>query len=400
MDRAEEYEYFQVFVRQTIPKTCPLLPINFLHLHSMTMDLIHIVLSKSHDIDGIRWKCGDILAMLFSISNDMPTIQPCQESSHYIKVQGRRQDNYALIQELIPTVRELIMYFIKSTMCYWDSNFFEKFQSLIYDYAHKLWELSDLDNIHDLMSLRIQMYCHYHLRNEKIAQGMSKPFMKFRYESKSIHPLKYYWNPESKDLLEFVNSVNNIQLGIEYDIEVILRALISAAKYRIHDLKIDPNIVENELSQLLNCNIDDIDLDDRRTLLWPLLYHVYTKTFEEIWSSKHWFPRTPMTLRRMAVQSANAAATSASESIMRAENAVTAAESVTANAAAAISAAKQAQINTSNTINHISASNLRLNIPAIDLEMEKNWRPDQPTTPTRVTLETYYNHLDHSCEVD
>jgi hypothetical protein len=105
MDRTGEYEYFQIFVRQTIPKTCPLLPINFLHLQSMTMDLIHIVLSKCHDVDGIRWKCGDILAMLFSISNDMPNIQPCQESSHYIKVQGRRQD-YALIHELIPTVRE------------------------------------------------------------------------------------------------------------------------------------------------------------------------------------------------------------------------------------------------------------------------------------------------------
>jgi hypothetical protein len=73
---------------------------------------------------------------------------------------------------------------------------------------------------------------------------------------------------------------------------------------------------------------------------------------------------------------------------------VTAAESVTANAAAAINAAKQAQINASNTINQILASNLRLNIPPIDLEMENNWRPDQPSTPMRTTLESIYSVMD------
>jgi hypothetical protein len=410
MDQKDEYNYFKIFVRQTIPKTCPLTPINFLHLQSMVMDMLHIVLTKSHDKDAIRWKCGDILAMLFSISGEMPNIEPCQDSTHYRKEPGELRDSYTLTQEMIQTNKELILYFVKSTMCYWDPGFFETLQTLIYDFVTKLWEISDLNDLHELMSLKIQMFCHYHIRNERVAQSLAKPFMKYRYEALSIHPLKYYWNPESKELLQFINSVNNIQLGVEHYLDEYLRSLYSAIKYKIHDLKIEPSAVLNELGLLLNCHVDDLDLDDSKTLLWPLLYHVYTRTFDEIWQSKHWFPRTPMTIRRQAVLSTAAAATTAEEN------------STTSRLYAKKSAPPPTASETSDPVNrkrhhgennsssvpqsasendeYMSAPNflarqsLKLNLPAIDIAMNHNWKPFDPADSIQSKMETFYNAMD------
>jgi hypothetical protein len=62
-----------------------------------------------------------------------------------------------------------------------------------------------------------------------------------------------------------------------------------------------------ELSLLLNCNVEDIDLDDKNTLLWPLLIHVYTNSYEEIWMFKHRVPRTPMSVRESAILAASPA---------------------------------------------------------------------------------------------
>jgi hypothetical protein len=153
------------------------------------------------------------------------------------------------------------------------------------------------------------MFCHYHIKNEKLTQSLAKPFMQYQYENNPIYPWKYYWNPNSAKLLAFINTINSIDLGVEYHIDSLVAALFTAIRYRTMDPQADKDALLQELSVLLNCSPDDIDLDDKNTLLWPLLLHIYTKSYEELWMSKHRFPRTPMTIRRSAVLTASTAPT-------------------------------------------------------------------------------------------
>jgi hypothetical protein len=300
-----EYDYFYDFVRQTHPVVCPVIPINFLQLQILVNDLYNLVLSKSHDKDEIKWKCGDILAILFSLCDDIATVEPCQDASYYKRSPGKVIDPIDKVKEIIKSNKEMILYFIRSTMCYWDTSYFEMLQKSVYEFVLRLWELSETDSMHDLMSLKIQMFCHYHIKNEKLTQSLAKPFMQYQYENNPIYPWKYYWNPNSAKLLEFINTINTIELGVEYHIDSLVAALFTAIRYKILDSQVDKNVLLQELSVLLNCSVDDIDLDDKNTLLWPLLFHVYTKSYEELWMSKHRFPRTPMTIRRSAVLAAS-----------------------------------------------------------------------------------------------
>jgi hypothetical protein len=213
------------------------------------------------------------------------------------------------VKEIIKSNKEMILYFIRSTMCYWDTSYFEMLQKSVYEFVLRLWELSETDSMHDLMSLKIQMFCHYHIKNEKLTQSLAKPFMQYQYENNPIYPWKYYWNPNSGKLLEFINTINSIELGVEYHIDSLVATLFTAIRYRTIDPQADRGALLQELSVLLNCSMDDIALDDKNTLLWPLLFHVYTKSYEELWMSKHRFPRTPMTIRRSAVLAASTAPT-------------------------------------------------------------------------------------------
>ena len=41
------------------------------------------------------------------------------------------------------------------------------------------------------------------------------------------------------------------------------------------------------LSNLFQLRETDFNIQDKKTLLWPLMTHIYTKSYEENWNTKH-----------------------------------------------------------------------------------------------------------------
>jgi predicted small metal-binding protein len=133
-----------------------------------------------------------------------------------------------------------------------------------------------------------------------------KPFMQKSFESKSIYPWRYTWNRYSMEFLEYLNQCGKVVLGKEYAMYELLEIIREIIEHKRNDHHMSNEIIALEFSFFLNVPIEEINVSDTRTFIYPILFHLLSKSFEELWMDKHklaW--RTPYDLKRSHAQILN-----------------------------------------------------------------------------------------------
>ena len=105
------------------------------------------------------------------------------------------------------------------------------------------------------------------------------------YQNNPIYPWKYYWNPISTDIIEFMSP--HIKLGESYSMSEILQQFNEVIKENIYGKNQDEDKIKTEVSKLFQLEEKDFNLRDLRSLQYPLLSHLYTLPYEDIWNEKY-----------------------------------------------------------------------------------------------------------------
>jgi hypothetical protein len=124
-----EYNYYANFVKHTKVKTTSSPAVQFLQLHVLILELMEALLTKSHDMDDIRFRCCDIMSTIFSIVQDLPQLRPCFPAvKHHTKWileidQGNR------LGELMKASRGLLIAYINLSINAWDQSAFNNLKT-------------------------------------------------------------------------------------------------------------------------------------------------------------------------------------------------------------------------------------------------------------------------------
>jgi len=283
-DKEREYKYFLVFVKKTNPLCSPDDLLNLLQIQSNIMELVEIIMDKRLDIDHIRLKCGDILTMLFQFCQTAMYLGPVKTSESLKKETLRSRD---AVIKLMKFGKTIIQKYSMTKIIGICRESIEELNYQIQELTELLWNISELESIHDLMSYKIQAYSHNHIFTEKHHSILSKPYMKDEFESKSVFPWKYYWHPNSKKLLNYMGDCTKTKLGVAFTLNEIVDHFYEQMLHKIYDHEELEANVSLEVGALFQLQQEDFCLRDKRSLQWPLLQHVYTLRFEELWNLKH-----------------------------------------------------------------------------------------------------------------
>lgn len=311
---SDEYDYFHTFVEKTHQKCSHDESLNFIQLQAYIYELLEKTLGDdikytSLDKDYIKFHCSHIIALIFAICKDLKTMIPCLPSH---KIKSRMPSSMtiqALSVKLIENGKDLNTYFAKSSVYAFDRNYELWLQETIYDLSTIIWKISELNTIHDLMSLKMQLHCNYHLIQERYHAHISKPFMREKYRKHSIIGWKYFWNPRSTALIQLLSvGVPFINYGISYSLEDIIDKLQSAILQMIYGQKKNEHDLISSLCTIFQLRTRDIDIRNKNTLIFPILQHLYCLPFEDIWDGTH---RQRQTLERYKQEVKETAQTSA-----------------------------------------------------------------------------------------
>jgi len=290
----DEYQYFHTFVEKSNQKCSHDENLNFIQLQAYTFELLEKLTEEGNgydnvDQDCVTFHCSHIMALLFGICQDIKTVIPCLPS---IRLQYRFPEDMNMTQlcrKLFTVSKDLATFYAKSSICAYDRSYDLWLQEAIYDYGALIWKISETDSIHDLMSLKIQLYSHYHVLTEKYHAQLKKPFMLNEYRSKSIIGWKYFWNPKSTALLELLalDGHQVMRYGVAYSLDdATFRVQIAILRKLYYGHKSETDLV-HELCNIFQFRSKEINIRDRRTLLWPVLQHLYCLPFEDLWNEKH-----------------------------------------------------------------------------------------------------------------
>lgn len=278
-----EYQYFHTFVKTSGQLVSQLLPLNVMQLQTVILELIEILNTSPHDIDSKRFKCMDILTIIVGLSHELKDTDVLNVE---IKESRLREPNFLLSTKMLKTLRDMTFNFTKHSIYFWDVTIYDKLIWNMKDMIQLICKISEFSNIHELMSMKIETYMNSHILNGRVHTLQLKEFMKETFERETIYPWKYYWNPESTAVNEFLSFLAPKQGEGKYMRE-LLKLVEGMIDYRLHVKKQSTSTLRKEMADLLNINSSDINLSDVKTVMWPLLAHFYTLSYEEIWNEKH-----------------------------------------------------------------------------------------------------------------
>jgi hypothetical protein len=303
-EQEDEYQYFHVFTEKTEDLTarkkyCPwdssLTLEDCCALMTSTLELADITLSRSHDIDGIRGKAAEILICLSLY---------CQrhEKLKYIlptdplaaPAQNTIQDMAAHLTKLCTSLTDYEM-----PTCYYPhiENPDEEAQSTIYKFAAELLGISGLNDIHELMSLAIQLKCDDTIFKQRLKHIHRLDYNKKRYESLSIYPWKYYWIPKAREVLTLMAGCTQVTLGKSYYFSEMVQMFCDVFLHKIYEHGENDEEILKLVSHVLDFEPEYIDLKNPRTLQYPLMKFVTPATFDETWLEK--YPRELQLTRKL-----------------------------------------------------------------------------------------------------
>jgi len=280
----DEYKYFKIFIRHTMPSY--MAPTHdIIKVQSHVLKLIEIVLKTENDKDEISCKLANVLASIFSYTQHMNDIEPCQSSSLLNNKLHKFRNIRLHAAELINSIEKMSLAYDKTVLHSHSQLIWRDFQTQVYNVTHSIWEMSDFNDIHDLLSLKIQNTCHGRIMIRKQHLIMNNSYMKMAYQNNPIYPWKYYWNPISTDIIEFMSP--HIKLGESYSMSEILQQFNEVIKENIYGKNQDEDKIKTEVSKLFQLEEKDFNLRDLRSLQYPLLSHLYTLPYEDIWNEKY-----------------------------------------------------------------------------------------------------------------
>jgi hypothetical protein len=105
-----------------------------------------------------------------------------------------------------------------------------------------------------------------------------KPFMQASFEAKSIYPWRYTWNRYSMEFLEYLNQCGKIRLGQEYAMYELLEIIRDIIQHKKDDHHMSNEIIGLEFSFSLNTPIEELNVLDTNTFIYPLLFHILSKS--------------------------------------------------------------------------------------------------------------------------
>jgi hypothetical protein len=301
-----EYNYYTNFVKNTKTKISSSPAVNFLQLHCLLLELMEVLVTKKHDLDDIRFRCCEIMATTFNVVSDIPQLRACFPSNKHHTKWILERDQSPRLPDLLKASRELLVAYINIALNTWDSTTLSTLQEKLDEFTFILWDISNTPDIHNMLSLSIQITSHYHILQERQQTMAYKPFMQKSFESKSIYPWRYTWNRYSMEFLEYLNQCGKVVLGKEYAMYELLEIIREIIEHKRNDHHMSNEIIALEFSFFLNVPIEEINVSDTRTFIYPILFHLLSKSFEELWMDKHklaW--RTPYDLKRSHAQILN-----------------------------------------------------------------------------------------------
>lgn len=280
----KEYKYFNVFIAKTHQLYSSEDGLNLLQLESLIMDLSELILDKPLAQDSIRLKCSDLISVIFSFCQSINILQPIKPSTEMIP---RKIKSREAVVRLMASGKKLAYKYAMTKFLDNKQNIWLDFKITFQDITELLWNICDMKSIHDLLSYKIQTYCHYHIIIGKIHTILAKPHLSDEFENKSIFPWKYFWHPASKKLLNYMGECIKAPLGVEFSLDEIIDHFYDQMIHKIEDHEESEDSVLAEIKDLFQLEPEEFCLRDRRSLQWPLLQHIYSLPFEDIWNSKY-----------------------------------------------------------------------------------------------------------------
>ena len=216
----------------------------------------------------------------------MNDIEPCQSSSLLNNKLHKFRNIRLHAAELINSIEKMSLAYDKTVLHSHSQLVWRDFQTQVYNVTHSIWEMSDFNNIHELLSLKIQNTCHGRIMIRKQHLIMKNSYMKMAYLNNPIYPWKYYWNPISIDMIEFMSS--HIKLGEPYSMSEILNQFNEVIKENIYGKNHkEEDKIKTQVSKLFQLEEKEFNLRDLRSLQYPLLSHLYTLPYDDIWNEKY-----------------------------------------------------------------------------------------------------------------
>lgn len=280
----KEYEYFVVFVTNTKPLCSNDDSLNMLQIQNMIMEIVETILNKPLATDLIRIKCADLVAVLFHFCHTAHVITVTQPSVDQTKYRITIKEAAV---KLLTIGQILAQQYAKTRLVGHDQEIWHILETQMNYLSELLWNIASMSDLHELLSFKIQIYSHSHIIMDKMHAILNKPHMEEEFETKSIYPWKYYWHPKSKKLLNYLGQCKSVPLGVSYSLNEILKFVNSDMIHKIYDHETPETDVVNEMASIFQLSGTDFCLRDLRSLQWPLLQHLYTLKFEDLWNSKH-----------------------------------------------------------------------------------------------------------------
>jgi hypothetical protein len=277
----KEYEYYNDYVKFITKDINMNASISIVAMSGSGYRLIEIITSKAHDIDAINIVASDLLFFLFNFAIKSEfEIEHIKKNSEYKSIESK-------VANLATAMKEIIFFHAMYANSTWLWK--QELQTYAIDIANKTLEITNVENIHELLSISIQKKSW----DDKIMVArfkhiIEKPFMKYDLECNTIYPLLYTTpekiNPFLLALLE--NSGIRRETKNMYLDETITK--IQA--YAFHFMKNEGMTLKKTntfLNNILNGQHFNIDIQEKNTLIWPISHMLEQKSFEENWNNKY-----------------------------------------------------------------------------------------------------------------
>jgi predicted small metal-binding protein len=89
------------------------------------------------------------------------------------------------------------------------------------------------------------------------------------------------------EFFEFLNQCGTITMGKEYEMEELLEAIKEIIEHKRTEHNMNDEMITLEFSFFLNTPIEELNTNDTNTFIYPLLFHLLTKSYEDLWMDKH-----------------------------------------------------------------------------------------------------------------